>query len=474
MFPIKEVEKGVLSLLKNNTSSTIYNLWFSDIRVEEIVGGNVEGKIIFSVPNEFKKKVLLEQFKDRITSAIRESCGYPFPFDIIVKERPAQADPSEENEADGKEDVKKALPPEFDDEDDEEKNTDIGPDIESPNIIKQYTFDTFIVGDSNRFAHAACVAVAARSNDAYNPLFIYGQSGLGKTHLLYAITNKMKENNPNIRIVYKKGEEFTNELIACIHGGSYSPMRASAFRDKYRNCDVLLIDDIQFIAGKESTQEEFFHTFSALYEEGKQIILTSDRPPKEIKTLEERLLTRFEWGLIADIQPPSFELRVAIIRKKAEKLHIALTPDMIDYMAERLKNNIRQIEGAIKKLAAYTLLSGEELTDEKLQNVVAEFTTGTASPEEIVQKILTEVSKKYGVSVEDIKSKKRSDSIAMARHISIYLMRHMTDYSFSKISSFFNRDHTTIISSNVNIEGKLKTDSVLESEINELMNLIGK
>ena len=284
----------------------------------------------------------------------------------------------------------------------------------------------------------------------------------------------MKENNPNIRIVYKKGEEFTNELIACIHGGSYSPMRASAFRDKYRNCDVLLIDDIQFIAGKESTQEEFFHTFSALYEEGKQIILTSDRPPKEIKTLEERLLTRFEWGLIADIQPPSFELRVAIIRKKAEKLHIALTPDMIDYMAERLKNNIRQIEGAIKKLAAYTLLSGEELTDEKLQNVVAEFTTGTASPEEIVQKILTEVSKKYGVSVEDIKSKKRSDSIAMARHISIYLMRHMTDYSFSKISSFFNRDHTTIISSNVNIEGKLKTDSVLESEINELINLIGK
>ena len=165
---------------------------------------------------------------------------------------------------------------------------------------------------------------------------------------------------------------------------------------------------------------------------------------------------------------------MAIIRKKAEKLHIALTPDMIDYMAERLKNNIRQIEGAIKKLAAYTLLSGEELTDEKLQNVVAEFTTGTASPEEIVQKILTEVSKKYGVSVEDIKSKKRSDSIAMARHISIYLMRHMTDYSFSKISSFFNRDHTTIISSNVNIEGKLKTDSVLESEINELMNLIGK
>ena len=280
----------------------------------------------------------------------------------------------------------------------------------------------------------------------------------------------MKADSPSIRIVYKKGDDFTNELVLSIQGGATS---AAAFRDKYRRADVLLIDDIQFIAGKEGTQEEFFHTFSALYEEGKQIILTSDRPPKEIKTLEERLRTRFEWGLIADIQPPSFELRTAIIRKKAEALHISLSMEMIEFMAEKLRNNIRQIEGVLKKLSAYSLVYGD-ISDDVIKVVVAEFSTGIISPEDIVKKIFEEIESKYGVTEQDIKSGKRTQNIASARHVTAYLIQNLTDYSLSKIGKTLNRDHTTIISSIANIEEKMRASSSVESEINEMIANIKK
>ena len=230
-------------------------------------------------------------------------------------------------------------------EDDSEKNLNLGSTM--PTVNFEYTFDNFIVGSSNKFAHAACVAVADRPAQDYNPLFIYGPSGLGKTHLLYAVTNEIKKKNPYANIIYIKGEDFTNQMIE-----SLSKKSMAKFRDKYRTCDVLLVDDIQFIAGKTSTQEEFFHTFNALYEDGKQIILVSDRPPRDIETLEDRIKTRFEWGLIADIQPPDLELRIAIFKNKISQAGLNVSDEIITYLAENLRSNIRQIEGAVKKLVA--------------------------------------------------------------------------------------------------------------------------
>ena len=468
MFPTKEIEKGILLYLERNSAGPLFNLWFRDL---SILSMNEE-KILFRTSSAIKRENLLTnaRLSELISSAIMETCAYPFSYEVIVGEasndsiisptEPTVTVPTLMTTEDHTSDTEK----------ERAKKESIAAAIEGPSIIKEYTFDNFIVGESNKFAHAACRAVANR-DESYNPLFIYGQSGLGKTHLLYAITNQMKENAPSIRIVYKKGDDFTNELVLSIQGGTTA---TAAFRDKYRSADVLLIDDIQFIAGKEATQEEFFHTFSALYEEGKQIILTSDRPPKEIKTLEERLRTRFEWGLIADIQPPSFELRTAIIRKKAEALNIVISMQMVEYMAEKLQNNIRQIEGALKKLSAYTLLYTGEIDEEKIRAVVAEFSTGIVSPEDIVKNIFSEIYDKYGVTEQDIKSGKRTQNIANVRHITAYLIKELTDFSLSKIGKTLNRDHTTILSSIANIEEKIKKDPLMETEINEMISNIRK
>ncbi len=327
----------------------------------------------------------------------------------------------------------------------------------------EYTFDNFIVGSSNKFAHAACTAVAANPAMNYNPLFIYGPSGLGKTHLLYAITNEIKKKKPNVKIIYIKGEDFTTQFIEAL-----AAQMTNEFRNKYRSCDVLLIDDIQFIAGKTSTQEEFFHTFNALYEEHKQIILTSDRPPRDMKTLEERLKTRFEWGLLADIQPPDVELRVAIIKKKAEQVGIVIPEDVLTYLAENLRSNIRQIEGAMKKLGALVFLSGQEITMEVARGCIADLLGGEEPVSVTVDKIFATVYKKYGISKDDIIGKNRSREIAQARHVTIYLIRKITEMSLPNIGKIFNRDHTTALASFETIERKLKTDALLTLDINEM------
>ncbi len=332
-----------------------------------------------------------------------------------------------------------------------------------PAFRYEYTFDNFIIGASNKFAHAACVAVADRPAENYNPLFIYGQSGLGKTHLMYAIINELKRKNPNFNIIYIKGDEFTNELIDSLK--SNSPQK---FRDKYRKCDVLLIDDIQFIAGKEATQDEFFHTFNSLYEEHKQIILTSDRPPRDIKTLEDRLKTRFEWGLIADIQPPDLELRIAIIKLKAEKVNIHLPDDVLMFLAENLRYNVRQIEGAIKKLGALTFLSGRKLDMELARGCISELLGGAEPVNVTVDKIFSAVYKKYHVRREDIVGSRRTKEVAMARHITIYMIRTITDMSFPNIGKIFNRDHSTIMSSIETVERRKATDHVFALELAEL------
>ena len=339
----------------------------------------------------------------------------------------------------------------------------------------EYTFENFIVGSSNKFAHAACLAVAdhpAQSGNTsspdnplftYNPLFIYGPSGLGKTHLLYAITNKLRQKNNKIKVIYIKGEDFTNQMI-----DSLARQAMKEFRDKYRSCDVLLIDDIQFIAGKTSTQEEFFHTFNALYEDSKQIILTSDRPPREIKTLEDRLKTRFEWGLIADIQPPDLELRTAIIKKKADQVNVSIPDDVLAFLAENLRSNIRQIEGAIKKLGAMSFLSGNRITMEVARSCISELLGGEEPVTVTVDKIFSAVYRKYNIKREDIVSTRRTKDIAAARHVSVYLVRQITDMSLPNIGKIFGRDHSTILSSIDTVEKRMAQDSVFRAEIEEM------
>ncbi len=325
-------------------------------------------------------------------------------------------------------------------------------------------FEHFVVGSSNKFAHAACMAVAREPAKQYNPLFIYGQSGLGKTHLLKSIIRYLQLHHPELKIRYVKGDEFTNQMIE-----SLSFNRTEQFRENYRKVDVLLIDDIQFIAGKASTQEEFFHTFNALYEDQKQIILTSDRPPKDIPRLEERLRTRFEWGLTADIQPPDLELRVAILKNKCMDYGISLTPDILTAIAENLRNNVRQLEGAVKKIAAQTLLLGQQVTKDLALSCISDFMSASEPVAMTADKILTQIADRYEISLEDLKSTKRTKQIAMPRHIAIYLIREMTNMSFPQLGKFFGRDHTTVLNSYQTVEEKMKSDPFFEGEIKELL-----
>ena len=320
------------------------------------------------------------------------------------------------------------------------------------------------MGSSNNFAHAACTAVAARPAADYNPLFIYGPSGLGKTHLMSAIVNEIKKKNPYAKVIYIKGEDFINQMI-----DSLSKQEMSKFHEKFRTCDMLLIDDIQFIAGKERMQEEFFHTFNTLYENRKQIVLSSDRPPKDIQPLEERLKSRFEWGIIADIQPPDLELRIAIIKKKAEQLSIELSPEILTFLAENLRSNIRQIEGMIKKLSAIVFLQGKTITMEIAAACLQELTGGVVPVQVIVDKVFSAVHSKYGISKDDLLSQKRNKDIAFARHVSVYLIKNVTEMSYPGIAKIFNRNHTTLISSYELVAKKRNSDPMFNIEISELL-----
>ena len=329
---------------------------------------------------------------------------------------------------------------------------------------KDYTFENFIVGSSNKLAHAASVAVANHPT-AYNPLFLYGASGLGKTHLMKAIANEVKRTRPTFNIIFVKGEDFTNELVRSIEKKT-----ASKFKEKYRNADMLLIDDIQFIAGKVATQEEFFHTFNSLYDAGKQIILTSDRPPKDIQHLEERIQSRFEGGLIVDIQPPDTELRVAILKRKAQIMNVKLSDDVLNFLGENVKSNIRQLEGVIKKLGAYSFVNGSTITVDIARNVLSGVISGTVPPALVAEQIIENISKRYNISVEDIKGKKRTNEIALPRHIAIYVIRRVTNISLQNTAKIFGRDHTTILASVDVIKNKMAEDSSFEYEINSICN----
>ncbi len=333
--------------------------------------------------------------------------------------------------------------------------------------IKGYTFENFIVGGSNQLAHASAMNVADNIGTMVNPLFIWGPSGLGKTHLMYAIANRALQKNPSMNIICIKGEEFTNQLVEAIQKN-----RNRQFRQKYRSCDMLMIDDIQFIAGKESTQTEFFHTFDALYEDKKQIILTSDRPPRELESLEQRIRSRFEQGLLADIKPPDYELRMAILRNKINQNRIDVPMDVVDFLAQNLQENIRQLEGVIKKLAMSNLLTGQPVSMEMVIQTVPEYLRDAEPVSDTIDRIIECVSRRYGVEVEEIMGKSRKKETKTARNVAMYVVRAVTGVSLPQIGTVFDRDHSTV-HSNINmIENEISSDPVLDAMINEIIKEI--
>ena len=336
---------------------------------------------------------------------------------------------------------------------------------QQPKVFKEdYTFENFIVGNSNRFAHAAALNVADNVGAKNNPLFLHGPSGLGKTHLMYAIANRVLARDPSKNIICKKGEEFMNEVIESIRSD-----RNTSFRQKYRNCDMLLIDDIQFIAGTQSTQTEYFHTFEALYEDHKQIIITSDRPPKDLETLEQRITSRFEAGLLADIQPPDYELRLAILKNKISQSNIDVPVDVMDFLAQNLQENIRQLEGVVKKLAMSNLLTGQPVSMDMVIQTVPEYLREEEPVSDMIDRVVNCVAKRYSVSPEEIMSASRKKDIKDARNISMYVVRAVADISLSQIGNAFGRDHSTVHSNIGGIESEIGSDPVLAATVKEII-----
>ncbi len=462
---IREVWDAVKIAFRDRMTETAVNLWFGELEIlsfEDRSGDpatSYEFLITMGTASELKFKII----HDKYIGMIREEFCHALGFDVEVDLRFTGSAVS----ADRVKSKIIGLPKEPAREEPKAPAVEVEEETNDTTDLLQYnfeyTFENFIVGSTNKFAQAACVAVATNPATNYNPLFIYGNSGLGKTHLMYATINRMKQNNPNVKIIYTKGEDFTNHMISCLANKTMED-----FRNKYRKCDVLLIDDIQFIAGKTSTQEEFFHTFNDLFEHKKQIILTSDRPPRDIKTLEERLITRFEWGLLADVEPPDLELRIAIIKKKAEQANVVIPDEVLTFLGENLRSNIRQIEGAIKKLGALSFLNGREITMELAHECISELLGGAEPVSVTVEKIFAAVQRKYGVSKEALTGSKRNKEIVSARHVTVYLIREITELSFPSIAKLFDRDHTTIIYSYNLIAGKVLMDPMIASEINEI------
>ncbi|MBQ9162293.1 MAG: chromosomal replication initiator protein DnaA [Clostridia bacterium] len=449
---ICRVWQMVKESFRDGLCDAIIDLWFTGL---EIVSFS-DNKLTMAADSEIKTKVLTMKYKEDIERRFGDMLGFDITVEFVCAESSEELDAirvaaNYQKIRNGEETVTRA--------------TTIGSTM--PPFNFEYTFENFIVGESNKFVHAACLAIADRLSHDYNPLFIYGPSGLGKTHLLYAITNELQKKKKDINVIYIKSEDFTNQMI-----DSLARQAMADFREKYRSCDVLLVDDIQFIAGKNSTQEEFFHTFNAIRESGGQIILTSDRSPREIKDLEERLVTRFEWGIVADIQPPDLELRIAIIKKKAEQVHVNIPDEVLTFLAENLRSNIRQIEGAIKKLGAMSFLEGNNITMEVARKCIAELLGDTEPIAVTLDKIFAAIYKKYNIRREDILSSKRNKEIASARHISIYLLRSIAEMSLPSVGRLFGRDHSTVHASEELIKKKMAQSPLFAAEIDELIKEI--
>ena len=453
---LEGIRSMLIELLLKENSSTAVNLWFGDLKLASID----ENEAVFVSPTELKKKIIQQRFAISMADHLNEILGFE-PSVVIHSSEHGEIDLSKENletfEKIEKGDISPAV----------SKNIEM-----PPNYRSEYTFDNFVVGASNKFANSAAVAVSNQDFDnftkkEYNPLFIYGPSGVGKTHLLYAIVNKITSNFPSKKIVYVKGEEFANQLFTAI-----SNHNTADFKNKYRNADVLLIDDIHFVAGKASLQEEFFNTFNAIFDANKQMIFTSDRPPHEMKSLEDRLRTRFMAGLIVDIQLPDYDLRCAILKQKSIMNHLNISNEIISYLAENVTSSIRQLEGVIKKLGAIQLLEGGEINLERVKNSIHEFVPKKDSDTKKMDDIILAVSKKFGVTRDDILSTKRNKEIAIPRHICVYIARQCTQLSQSQIGKAINRDRTTVISSESFVKEQMEKDSSFAYEVGSIIREI--
>ncbi|TDT50498.1 chromosomal replication initiator protein DnaA [Fonticella tunisiensis] len=449
---LTDLWEKTLNIIKAELTEVGFNTWIKCIEPAKIS----HDTIFLIVPNDFTKGILDARYKDLISNALKlvSSKKYEIKFVLSTDEILKEVDDSPSFN------MKKNNEP--------EKEKTLSDDITTSTLNPKYVFETFVIGNSNRFAHAASLAVAEAPAKAYNPLFIYGGVGLGKTHLMHAIGHYILGQNPNARVVYVTSEKFTNELINSIKDDTNEE-----FRSKYRNVDVLLIDDIQFIAGKERTQEEFFHTFNALHEANKQIIISSDRPPKEIPTLEDRLRSRFEWGLIADIQPPDFETRIAILKKKADVEKLNVPNEVMVYIANKIQSNIRELEGALIRIVAFSSLTNKEISVDLASEALKDIISNKNSKQITVDLIQDVVASYFNLRIDDFKSKRRTKNVAFPRQIAMYLVRKLTDLSLPKIGEEFGgRDHTTVIHAFEKISADLEKDPTLKETIDEITKKI--
>lgn len=438
----------------NRLSRVAFNLW-----IDRLSPVSLENSVAtLRVATVFQKKTIIEQYSKLLQDAFYEVLGFDVSVEIISDDN--KSEPPTLAYSFPKATLKAG-----------EENEDF---IENGGF--KYTFSSFIVGPSNKMAHAACVSVATNPSQTFNPLFLYGDSGLGKTHLLYSIFNEIKRRRPSTKIIYTNAEQFGNELIEALQKNKQDHSftdHIAPFKEKYRSADVLLMDDIQFIIGKPQTEEEFFHTFDYLYQAGKQIVFTSDRPPKDMVSLTERVRNRFEMGLIVDIQPPDFETRMAIIKRKSDGLQFNIPDDVCEFIANRVNSNIRQLEGVVKKLQAYNLFEEEPPSLFTAQNAIREILSSGQPISVTVDKIINEVAKTFNVSAEDIRSKKRATEVAEARQIAMYVLRETTQLSQKAIGSEFSgRDHTTVIYSISEVKKLMSKDAHKKRLITDLINNI--
>ncbi|WP_271398289.1 chromosomal replication initiator protein DnaA [Salinicoccus roseus] len=439
MSSIKEIWENTLKGIKGTIANASYQTWFQDTSMIHLDNETA----VIKADTQFQRDWLEKNYSGLIQEQLFEVMG----------EKPEIRIVTEEEETPAKLPEKTALEPEV-------------PVNNQLNVNN--TFETFVIGNGNRFSHAASLAVAEAPAKAYNPLFIYGGVGLGKTHLMHAIGHYVLEHRPNAKVAYLSSEKFTNEFINSIRDN-----KTEEFRNRYRNVDVLLIDDIQFLAGKESTQEEFFHTFNALHEDNKQIVISSDRTPKEIPTLEDRLRSRFEWGLITDITPPDLETRIAILRKKCEEEKVEIPNEAMIYIANHIHTNIRELEGALTRVAAYSKLVNQPLTPEMVSEALKDLVTQSKSKKITITDIQEAVASFYDIQIESFASKKRTKSIAFPRQIAMYLARELTDYSLPKIGEVFGgRDHSTVIHAHEKISKMITEDERFKQELEEVENRI--
>ncbi len=434
MNSLNDIWAKVVDSLSGELTPTAITTWFSDCEPVDMD----DCTLVLHTPSSFKRDIIVSRFGESIKKTLSDLFSSPFDIKVLA------GDELDEYKSAGAEDEDDMLPE-----------------------MAGYTFDRFIVGNSNKFAHAAAVAVAEKPGRTYNPLFIYGSSGLGKTHLLLAIGHAIHEKNAGASIAYIKGDEFTNQLIRAIKDGS-----TEDFHNKYRSVDLFLVDDIQFIAGKQATQEEFFHTFNNIYEAGRQIVITSDRPPIEMSLLDDRLRTRFEGGLMADIQPPDMETRMAITRNKAAQLGLIISDEAVAYIAENITANIRQIEGVIKRLTAYREILNDTIDTESVKRAIKDvIRIGTFIP--APGYIIKATAEYYSLSEDELRGQNRSKNVAAARQISMYLIRTLTNMSLKDIGAQYeDRNHTTVLSSIRKVEALLKSDPETAAVVRDITSNI--